>query len=189
MPAAVSDLVVPEKISLPNSPARKGKLSIRGDLLPNSALYAEIQGSEYVCLPVKDFGGWYEDILDAALMGALEKDLDGKVIPAEERLRNAVPFEEVLRNAEPDSLESKPFNEDRPAEPDPGGQLRIREELLPDSALYAEIQGGEYVCLPVADFGDWYADARDGEIAEKAVKNESIPPTPFADFCRPTGKA
>ncbi len=48
----------------------------------------------------------------------------------------------------------------------PKKKLRIREELLPDSARYITIDDIEYVAMPVADFGEWYEDAIDLAVAE-----------------------
>ncbi|MCD8350073.1 MAG: hypothetical protein LUC93_05605 [Planctomycetaceae bacterium] len=44
--------------------------------------------------------------------------------------------------------------------------LRIREELLPDSATYITVADRRYVAIPVEDFGDWYEDALDLAVAE-----------------------
>lgn len=44
--------------------------------------------------------------------------------------------------------------------------LRIREELLPASAVYGTFAGREYVMIPVEDFGDWYEDTVDMAVAE-----------------------
>ncbi|MCD8140498.1 MAG: hypothetical protein LUE17_12100 [Planctomycetaceae bacterium] len=52
-------------------------------------------------------------------------------------------------------------------------QLRIREELLPETAKYATFDGTEYVMIPVADFGDWYEDVEDGAIVRYAHDNPS----------------
>ncbi len=49
--------------------------------------------------------------------------------------------------------------------------LRIREELLPESAKYATIDGIEYVMIPVADFGEWYEDVEDGAVVQYARDN------------------
>ncbi len=50
--------------------------------------------------------------------------------------------------------------------PKPNKPLRIREELLPDSARYITIDDIEYVAMPVADFGEWYEDTVDLAVAE-----------------------
>lgn len=59
--------------------------------------------------------------------------------------------------------------------------LRIRPELLPDSAKYGTFDGREYVMIPVEEFGDWYEDALDGAVVdhieslgETAVPAESV---------------
>lgn len=44
--------------------------------------------------------------------------------------------------------------------------LRIREELLPDSARYITIDDIEYVAMPVAHFGEWYEDTVDMAVAD-----------------------
>ncbi len=44
--------------------------------------------------------------------------------------------------------------------------LRIRPELLPDSAKYGAFDGREYVMIPVEDFGDWYEDALDSAVID-----------------------
>lgn len=49
--------------------------------------------------------------------------------------------------------------------------LRIREELLPESAKYATIDGVEYVMIPVTDFGEWYEDVEDGAVVQYARDN------------------
>lgn len=49
--------------------------------------------------------------------------------------------------------------------------LRIRPELLPDSAKYATIDDEEYVMIPVRDFGEWYEDVEDGVLAQHALDN------------------
>ncbi len=48
----------------------------------------------------------------------------------------------------------------------PNKPLRIREELLPDSARYITIDDIEYVAMPVTDFGEWYEDTVDLAVAE-----------------------
>lgn len=49
--------------------------------------------------------------------------------------------------------------------------LRIRDELLPESAKYATIDDVEYVMIPVADFGEWYEDVEDGAVVQYAREN------------------
>lgn len=49
-----------------------------------------------------------------------------------------------------------------------GKRLRIREELLPESAKYATIDDVEYVMIPVSDFGEWYEDVEDGAVVRYA---------------------
>lgn len=70
--------------------------------------------------------------------------------------------------------------------------LRIRSELLPESARYITIDDVEYVALPVVEFGDWYEDTLDGAVAdyveslgEPAIPAEKV----LADLgIKPTGK-
>lgn len=49
--------------------------------------------------------------------------------------------------------------------------MRIRPELLPDSATYGTFDGREYVMIPVEDFGDWYEDVEDGAVVAYARDN------------------
>jgi hypothetical protein len=49
--------------------------------------------------------------------------------------------------------------------------LRIRPELLPDSAKYATFDDEEYVMIPVRDFGDWFEDIEDMLSIEDARNN------------------
>ncbi len=51
--------------------------------------------------------------------------------------------------------------------------LRIREELLPDSAKYGTFDGREYVMIPVEDFGDWFEYIEDMLALEEAQKDPS----------------
>ena len=55
----------------------------------------------------------------------------------------------------------------------PKKPLRIRPELLPDSAKYGTFDGREYVMIPVEDFGEWYEDVEDGAVVEYVVRTES----------------
>lgn len=43
----------------------------------------------------------------------------------------------------------------------PQKPLRIRPELLPDSAKYCTLDEREYVMIPVEDFGGWLEDIED----------------------------
>ena len=52
-----------------------------------------------------------------------------------------------------------------------GKPLRIRPELLPDSAKYGAFDGREYVMIPVEDFGEWYEDVEDGAVVRYARDN------------------
>lgn len=52
--------------------------------------------------------------------------------------------------------------------------LRIREELLPESAVYGTFAGKEYVMIPVEDFGDWYEDLSDNIAADCAMEEPGI---------------
>ncbi len=47
-------------------------------------------------------------------------------------------------------------------------KLRIKEEYLPDSAIYGTIDGKEYIMLPVEDFGGWLEDIEDRLAVEEA---------------------
>lgn len=49
--------------------------------------------------------------------------------------------------------------------------LRIRPELLPDSAKYGTFDGREYIMVPVEDFGDWLEDIEDRLAVEEAREN------------------
>jgi hypothetical protein len=60
-------------------------------------------------------------------------------------------------------------------------KLRIRKELLPKTARYAEMNGLEYVCIPVKDFGDWYEDSIDIAVIE-AIKDDDEPGTTFEEY-------
>ena len=51
--------------------------------------------------------------------------------------------------------------------------LRIRQELLPDSAKYGTFDGLEYVMIPVEDFGGWYEDIEDRLALEEARSDPS----------------
>lgn len=53
----------------------------------------------------------------------------------------------------------------------PRKPLRIRPELLPNSAKYGTFDGREYVMIPVEDFGEWYEDIEDGAVVEYARDN------------------
>lgn len=68
-------------------------------------------------------------------------------------------------------------NTAKSSKPKPKKPLRIREELLPDSATYGTFAGREYVMIPVEDFGDWYEDLADNIAADCAMEEpgESIP--------------
>ncbi len=46
----------------------KRPLRIREEFLPESAKYATIDSVEYVMIPVADFGEWYEDVEDGAVV-------------------------------------------------------------------------------------------------------------------------
>ena len=80
--------------------AAKKKLRIRGELLPETARYADLDGQEYICIPVKDFGGWYEDIEDRLLVEEFERNDDGVRIP----------FDEVMARIARDKAAAKPRN-------------------------------------------------------------------------------
>jgi hypothetical protein len=52
--------------------------------------------------------------------------------------------------------------------------LRIRQELLPDSAKYGTFDGREYLMIPVEDFGGWYEDIED-RLALEEARNDPSP--------------
>ncbi len=58
--------------------------------------------------------------------------------------------------------------------------LRIREELLPDSARYLTLDNVEYVMIPVAEFGDWYEDAIDSALVHEYGYDDE-PAIPWED--------
>lgn len=58
----------------------------------------------------------------------------------------------------------------RPATKKP---LRIRPELLPESAKYGSFDGREYIMIPVEEFGDWYEDIQDGAIIQDRRENNN----------------
>ncbi len=60
-------------------------LRIRPELLPDSVKYGTFDGREYVMIPVEDFGDWYEDALDGAVVDHVES-LGEEGIPAEKAL-------------------------------------------------------------------------------------------------------
>ncbi len=62
-------------------------LRIRRELLPDSAKYGTFDGREYIMIPVEDFGDWYEDSLDSAVVDHVES-LGEDGIPAEQVLAN-----------------------------------------------------------------------------------------------------
>ncbi len=70
--------------------------------------------------------------------------------------------------------------------------LRIRPELLPDSAKYGTFDGREYIMIPVEDFGHWYEDALDGAVIDHidSLGETTIPSEKaLADLgIRPAGK-
>ncbi len=43
------------------------KKRIRPELLPETAKYLTLDDTEYVMIPVSDFGEWYEDAVDSAI--------------------------------------------------------------------------------------------------------------------------
>lgn len=48
----------------------------------------------------------------------------------------------------------------------PKKPLRIRPELLPETATYGNFAGRDYVMIPIVDFGEWYEDTVDGAVAD-----------------------
>lgn len=70
-------------------------------------------------------------------------------------------------------IRSKPTGSTKP--------LRIRSELLPESATYGRFADREYVMIPVEDFADWYEDTVDAavtdyieELAEPGIPEEEM---------------
>ncbi len=61
-------------------------------------------------------------------------------------------------------------------------KLRIREELLPDSAVYATIAEKEYVMIPVEEFGDWYEDIEDRILVKERKRFDEGPAVPLAEI-------
>lgn len=61
----------------------------------------------------------------------------------------------------------------------PKKPLRIRPELLPDTATYGTFAGKEYIMIPVEDFGEWYEDATLGAIAQDRLENDDGPALPL----------
>lgn len=70
----------------------------------------------------------------------------------------------------------------------PKKPLRIRPELLPDSATYGTFADKEYVMIPVEDFGEWYEDIALGAIAEDRIENATEPPLSLAPKSNEAGK-
>jgi hypothetical protein len=62
----------------------------------------------------------------------------------------------------------------------PEKPLRIRPELLPDSATYGTFSGREYVMIPVEEFGEWYEDVEDGAVV-RYTRDNPEPGTPFEE--------
>ncbi len=60
--------------------------------------------------------------------------------------------------------------------------LRIRPELLPESAMYGTFADREYIMIPVADFGDWYEDIEANIIAEERRQFDDGPCIPIEDI-------
>jgi hypothetical protein len=67
----------------PRKRATRKPLRIRPELLPGSARYVTLDDDEYVMIPVRDFGDWYEDIEDNAV-AEYAKDVPGSAIPLED---------------------------------------------------------------------------------------------------------
>lgn len=64
----------------------------------------------------------------------------------------------------------------------PKKPLRVRPELLPDTATYGTFAGKEYLMIPVEDFGEWFEDITLGAIAQDRLENDTEPPIPFEDI-------
>ncbi len=78
----------------------------------------------------------------------------------------------LAKKRAPKRIATRARKPSRPEKP-----LRIREELLPDSARYITIDDIEYVAVPVADFGEWYEDTVDLAVAEDRDLDPA-PPVP-----------
>ncbi len=66
----------------PREKTMRKPLRIHPELLPDSAKYGTFDGRDYVMIPVEDFGDWYEDALDGAVIEYVES-LGEEGIPAE----------------------------------------------------------------------------------------------------------
>lgn len=73
-------------------------------------------------------------------------------------------LEKKKKSANPSAKAAKRVSSTKKAPP--RKSLRIREELLPQSAAYATLAGREYVMIPVDEFGDWYEDALDAAVGD-----------------------
>ncbi len=69
----------------PRRKAVRKSLRIRPELLPDSVKYGTFDGREYVMIPVEDFGEWYEDALDGAVIDHIDS-LGETAVPAEKVL-------------------------------------------------------------------------------------------------------
>ncbi len=61
----------------------KKPLRVKPEFLPDSATYGTFAGREYVMIPVEDFGEWYEDALDGAVVDHI-RSCGEEAIPADE---------------------------------------------------------------------------------------------------------
>lgn len=67
----------------PRKKATKKPLRIRPEILPESVKYITIDDIEYVAMPVKDFGDWYEDVEDGAVVRYAHENPE-PLVPADE---------------------------------------------------------------------------------------------------------
>lgn len=58
----------------------------------------------------------------------------------------------------------------------PKKNLRIRPELLPETATYGTFADKEYVMIPVEDFGEWFEDITLGSVADDRIVSATEPP-------------
>ncbi len=70
-----------------------------------------------------------------------------------------------------------------PKKKSPRKPLRIRPELLPDSAKYGTFDEREYVMIPVEDFGGWLEDIED-MLAVEEYRNDPDPGIPFEELLK-----
>ena len=79
-------------------------LRIRPGLLPERAIYANVNGEEHICIPVRDFGEWLENAVDTALCDEIDRNPDGSRIPMDKLMREGTPFDDVMTEIGCDDL-------------------------------------------------------------------------------------